>query len=102
MITAVITGIILLIFLSQLGKAKAIARNGLWSLSPWIPVVLLDTTCVLFLIGILSWYRSKSSRLAGEIMTGYLIGLLCICITVSMSIFRNRAVGNKSGPAKRQ
>lgn len=96
LVTSIITEIVLLMLLLEFEETSTAPRRGICVASAWTPVVLLDTACVEFLVGIVSWYCSSSPRWAGDMLTGYLIILLCVCIALSVSIARNWSAINKT------
>lgn len=94
-ITAVISGMVSLILLSQF-----VGRTGSAITEPvdaifWVPVLLVDLSCVELLVGMVCWYCSKSSPLAGKVMSIYLIGLLGTCIALSVWMWRKLPVVNQ-------
>jgi len=50
----------------------------------WSPLVLLDISIIEFLIGIVCWYCGKNVRWRGALMATQLVGLLGICIALSL------------------
>jgi hypothetical protein len=96
LVTSIITEIVLLMLLLEFEETSTAPRVGICVASAWTPVVLLDMACVEFLVGIVSWYCSSSPRWAGEMLTGYLIILLFVCIALSVSIARNWSAINKT------
>ncbi|OKP09999.1 hypothetical protein PENSUB_4589 [Penicillium subrubescens] len=96
LVTSIISAVILLMLLFEFDETASPPRSGLHVASVWTPVVLLDMACVELLVGIASWYCSSSPRWAGEMLAGYLVVLLCVCIALSLSIACNWSVMNKT------
>lgn len=90
--TAVISCMVSLMLLFQFDGERGSAEIGSVDAVSWIPVLFVDMSCVELLVGMVCWYCSKSSPLAGKVMSIYLIGLLSTCIALSVWMWRRRPV----------
>lgn len=53
----------------------------------WLPLVLLDVSIIEFLVGIVCWYCGNNIHWRGALMATQLVGLLGVCIALSLWIW---------------
>ena len=93
-ITAVISGMVSLMLRFQFDGERGNADSGIMDAVSWIPILFVDMSCVKLLAGMVCWYCSKSTPLAGKAMSIYLVGLLFTCISLSVWMWWRRPAMN--------